>query len=208
MCFRINFVCVCVCVCACVCVCVCAHGCVCGAGLELFQSLKLEGPKLPENSLVDGAKFAEMIKREDPFHYHILSSVSLPYYYKFEGGIYMASHPPFLLEPKSGRFIRYTFNESHRIPINRHSVHLLEKVGPTATMSDLYAAINRLVTLIHDDSLRYNFVLQLGTCLFFDNHRLMHARSSYVGNRVLRSCWISREEWRAKVLAAKQKLEL
>lgn len=163
----------------------------------------MDGPELPKNSLVDGAKFAEIIRAEDPFHYRILSSVPLAYNYKFDERTYIASHPPFVLEPKTGRFIRFAFNESHRMPINRHSMYLLEKAEPSATMNDLYAAISRLVRLIRDASLKYEFVLELGTCLIFDNHRLMHARSSYVGRRVLRSCWISMEEWRAKVLATR-----
>lgn len=176
-------------------------------GVELFQSLRLEGPELPQNSLVDGAKFAEIIKEEDPLHYRLLSSVPLPYYYKFDERTYVSSHPPFLLEPNTGRFIRFTFNESHRMPINKHCMYHLKKAEPTATMNDLYAAINRLVGLIQDASLSYKFVLELGTCLFFDNHRLMHARSSYVGHRVLRSCWIAMEEWRAKALATRTRLE-
>ena len=54
-------------------------------------------------------------------------------------------------------------------------------------MEDYYRAYNKFISLIN--RYQYRSLLQAGDFLVYDNHRMLHARTSFVGARWLRGIY-------------------
>lgn len=62
-----------------------------------------------------------------------------------------------------------------------------------AEMEGWYRAYQRFAALIADPSHHYRFALSPGDFLLYDNHRMLHARTSFVGARWVRGVYFSHE---------------
>lgn len=160
----------------------------------------------PLTILNDGFKIAETVRKDSEFHYQILSSVPIPYVYEDDDRKHYSSHCYFALEAGTGKLARVQYCNSRRMIMNKHCMHKLKEFDPKATMVDLYEALHMFNRALYSEDLCYKFPLKTGTAMFTDNHRVLHSRTAYEGSRVLRGCWINLEDWRGKVVTAKDRL--
>ena len=181
------------------------------AGMEAFHVLHFEGTG-GHSILVDGFKTAEEIRARDPTHYKILSSVPLPYHHTDSEYRMLNTFIPFTHDPETGQVTEVHFNNADRMPISAQSIEALKRLKEDGSlgghpMTKLYQAIQDFICTTKDESLTYKFRLQPGKLLSFNNHRVLHARTAFTGQRTLASCYINTEDWRSKLVVLREKYE-
>lgn len=174
--------------------------------LQLFQPLFFSGKEWPLNIFTDGFKIAEIVRKESEFHYQLLSNVPIPYQYQDDDKKQYASHCYFAVEPGTGKLLRVQYCNSRRMIMDSYCVYKLKEFDPKATVVDLYEALHMFNRVLYSEEVQYKCQLKTGTALFTDNHRVLHSRTPYKGQRVLRGCWINLEDWRSKVMSARDRL--
>lgn len=180
-------------------------------GLEAFHALHFEGTG-GQSTLVDGFKIAEEIRTRDPAHYKILSSVRLPYHHTDSENRMVNTFVPFTLDPETGKVMEVHFNNADRMPISARSIEGLEALEEDGKlgghpMTRLYRAIQGFIHTAKDESLRYEFQLRPGKLLSFNNHRVLHGRAAYTGQRTLCALYINQEDWRSRLTVLREKYE-
>ena len=174
--------------------------------LQLFQPLSFKGKEWPLNIFTDGFKLAEIVRKESEFHYKLLSSVPIPYLYEDDERKQYSSHFYFVVEPGTGKISRVQYCNTRRMIMNSYCMYKLAEFDPKATVVDLYEALHMFNRALYSEEVQYKFPLKTGTAVFTDNHRVLHSRTAYEGQRELRGCWINLDDWRGKVIAARDRL--
>ena len=144
-------------------------------GLQMLHVTYFKGTG-GESVLVDGFKLAQIIKEENPDHYHILSTVPLDYHYKDKNNQYLNSCVPFALNPDTGNVYQVHFNNYDRSPISARTVQTLHRMKPSGSITDIYEAIQTFLKTMREREFQYQFRLEPGRAVIFDNHRVLHAR--------------------------------
>ena len=75
--------------------------------------------------LVDGFKLAEEIRRSNPEHFYILSSIPLPYHLTTGSHKYLNTTPSIVLDPETSQVTRVHFNNSRRLPLSSSDIKSL-----------------------------------------------------------------------------------
>lgn len=153
-----------------------------------------------ESILVDGFKLADVIRDESPNHYHILSTVPFEYHYTDKNNKYLSSFIPFTLDPESGKVAQVHFNNCDRLPISASTIRALDKVKPGGSIADIYGAIKTFTRAMREEKHQYRFRLEPGRAVIFDNHRILHARTSFTMKRRMCGGYINREDWKSTVM--------
>ena len=161
-----------------------------------------------ESILVDGFKLAEEIRKKNPEHYKILSTVPIPYHHTDNEHRFRNSNITFITDPETGRVTRVHFNSIDRAPLDAACMESLQQVGrgggPVSILK-LYEAIQTFMETMKDESFQYRFQLDPGKLLAFDNHRLLHARTAFKGDRRICGCYLNREEWVSKLRVLRER---
>ncbi len=171
----------------------------------IFHTLEYDGIRPCYNYFVDGQKLCETIREEKPDHFDILCNVPLSYHHSDTVHKYTNSWIPFKIDPITGELLEFHFNNHDRTPITKLSLDALLKVKPNGTIIDIYEAIKTLMEMSRRKELQYEIILEPGTVLIIDNYRLMHARSSFEGKRVLLSTYMDKEDMLSKVKCIQEK---
>lgn len=159
-----------------------------------------------ESVLVDGFKLAQVIEEENPDHYHILSTVPFDYQYRDKDNRYLNSYVPFTLNPDTGSISQVHFNNYDRSPISTRTVQALHRIKPSGSIADIYEAIQTFLKTMRESEYQYQFRLEPGRAVIFDNHRVLHARTAFTGRRRLCGGYVNREDWRSRVMVTSNKL--
>ena len=165
-------------------------------GYQMFHCLAFNGVG-GENVFVDGFRIAEIMRRDTPELYRILTEVEVPgQYIDHEKGIHLMARRPLLREDSTGRLAQVSFNNLDRAPFALEPARM-------AKFQEAYAAF---ANLANDRSLQYRRRLAPGSLVLFDNWRLLHARDAYSGYRRLAGAYLNKEdvESRLRVLRLKK----
>jgi len=157
-------------------------------GLQLLHCLAFDG-KGGFNQFSDGFKVAQTIKNEDPEAYQILTQVKVPAHY-METGIQLRAQHEVICEDSNGHFEKICFNNFDRSPF----------MLSTCEQKKFYGAYGRFQQLINDPEFQIAFQLQPGRAVWFDNWRVLHARSGFTGFRHLAGGYTNREDYLSKKL--------
>lgn len=128
-----------------------------------------------ENAIVDASAAAAFLKSEDLAAYETLTSTPVRFHRKqksFERVVVspvLSEGPPFQV-----RFSYFTM-APHNLPFE--------------TMEAFYRAYDAFSRLVRDPRNQYRFLLQPGDFLLYDNHRMLHARTSFRGARWMRGVY-------------------
>lgn len=155
-----------------------------------------------ESILVDGFKLAEEIRKKNPEHFRILSTVPIPYHHTCKVHSFRNSNVTFITDPKTDRVTRVHFNNIDRAPLDAACVESLQQLGGESgpvSILKLYEAMQTFIKVMSDESFQYRFYLEPGKPLTFNNHRLLHARTAFTGKRTLCGCVLNEEEWSSKM---------
>ena len=137
-----------------------------------------------ENQLIDGLAIAEKMRYEFSDAFEILCNINIPGRYIKPDTYLEASRPLFRINNK-GQVIQVSFNNHDRAPFRLENSKMIE----------FYEAYKIFHNLVNDKSRQYEFTLDPGKVLTFDNWRLLHARSSLTGYRQLCGGYHNREDF-------------
>lgn len=133
---------------------------------------------------LDGAAAAEALRVEDPDAFALLAGHDLPFFRRHEGWDYRA-HQRVIELDRDGQVSGVTISQ-----------HLQDVIDlPQALLDDYYPAFCRFLCLLREERFVNRFRLESGTCIVFDNHRVVHGREAFEANsgqRHLRGCYVSR----------------
>ena len=156
-------------------------------GLQTLHCIKRDSIG-GENQLIDGLAIAEKMRHENPDAFNILCSVNIPGRY-IKPDTYLEAHRPLFRINENGDVIQVSFNNHDRAPFRLEN-DLMDK---------FYDAYKIFHNLANDPSRQFEFMLDPGKVLTFDNWRLLHARSSLTGYRQLCGGYHNREDFESKL---------
>ncbi len=157
-------------------------------GLQLLQCLAFDGEGA-FNLFADGFKIAQTIKAEDPEGYQVLQQIKVPAHY-LEPGIQLRAEHAVVRENSQGQFEQICFNNYDRSPF----------MLTAKEQQAFYRAYGRFQQLINDPDNQIRFQLQPGKAVWFDNWRVLHARTAFSGFRHLAGGYTNREDYISKLL--------
>ena len=157
-------------------------------GLQLLHCLE-QSQVGGETLFMDGVKASEDFRKAFPKEHKILSTVKLQYYFKGMGvtlsqyrPIFGSSHVNFDDHPK----VFYS-------PIWQGSMQSVKPKNMTA----FYESLAKWDNFV-DEQQYLSVRMDPGTCVVFDNHRMLHARNEYSGgNRHLQGTYVSMDDYRS-----------
>ena len=94
-----------------------------------------------------------------------------------------------LKNPKSNELLQIRHNPLYQINLN----HLRGD-----EILNFFKALQNFSKMVEDPANEYWIALKPHQVLLFDNHRLLHGRSSIDGNRTLVTCYINPDDWQLK----------
>ena len=165
-------------------------------GLQAFHCLTPDPGGGGASTLVDGAAIAEVLRRESPRAWRLLSDARrLRVEYAHVVGATAGKL----------RAERAVFDAAGRIAWNdadRACVLLGRGSGGGASARAALEALSALQHASRKAALVARLALQPGTLLVFDNERLLHGRDAVTGaGRVLTGAYLTRGVWRGRLLA-------
>jgi trimethyllysine dioxygenase len=138
-----------------------------------------------ENVLIDGFRIAEIMQRDSPADYQLLTEIAIPGQYIDEGrGIHLMARRPLFRFDDSGKLVQVSYNNYDRAPL----------ALPPARQRELYRALATFNALCTEPSLQHRRRLLPGSVLLFDNWRVLHARDAYTGYRRLAGVYLNKED--------------
>jgi len=147
-----------------------------------FQALHCvaPAPRGGESFLVDARALSAILRAEDADAYELLRTVPVTFHRK-QRNFEKVLHAPILGEDGPAGFrVRYSYFTlaPYRLPF--------------AQMERWYRAHRRFAELVRDERHHVRFLLGAGDFVFYDNHRMLHARTSFEGHRWLRGVYFDR----------------
>lgn len=144
-----------------------------------FQALHCLRNKVEGGSsyFADAFAAAKQLKTEEPKMYDVLKRIPVPFHYDNDGKWYHRTHPT-IEELPSGALhaINYSPPFQAPLPINNKSSTL----GlPGGASDDLPASLAAFDEILNDKRGQYEFTMQEGDLVFFDNRRVLHARRAF-----------------------------
>jgi trimethyllysine dioxygenase len=156
-------------------------------GLQTLHCLKKDSVG-GENQLVDGLAIAEKMRIDYPEYFEILSKINIPGRYIKTDTYLEAKRPLFRLNDE-GKVIQVSFNNHDRAPFRLDN----------KLMNKFYEAYKVFHNLANDKNRQFQFMLEPGKVLTFDNWRVLHARSALTGYRQLCGGYHNREDFESKL---------
>jgi trimethyllysine dioxygenase len=156
-------------------------------GLQLLHCLAFDGTG-GESTMVDGFRIADELRRDEPDHYGVLSSVAVPGQYIGDGSHLMAARPVFRHD-ETGLLAQVSFNNADRAPF----------LLPADEMTRFYDAMREFEARANDHRMQWRRVLSPGSAMLFDNWRVLHGRTSYTGHRHLCGGYVNREDFESRL---------
>ena len=133
---------------------------------------------------VDGAAVAMALKAEDPEAFDLLAGHDIPFFYRHDNWDYR-EHQRVIETDVDGAVTGVT--------ISQHLQDYLDL--PQSLLDRYYPALVKFIRMLQEDRFMMRCRAQAGTCVVFDNHRIVHGREGYVadsGQRYLRGCYTDR----------------
>ncbi len=158
-------------------------------GYQMFHCLAAECTG-GENLLVDAFRIAEIMRRDAPEDFRLLTEVAIPGQYIDEGrGIHLMARRPLFRLDAAGQLAQVSYNNLDRAPFTL----------PPARQRAFYRALATFNALCNDPSLQYRRRLLPGAVLLFDNWRVLHARDAYTGYRRLAGVYLNKEDLESRL---------
>jgi trimethyllysine dioxygenase len=156
-------------------------------GLQTLHCLQKDS-RGGENQLVDGIAIAELMKREHPQAFNVLCEVQVPGRY-IRSDAYLETHRPVFRLNNDGKVLQVSFNNHDRAPFRLEHDE----------MESFYEAYGIFHRLAHNKGRHFEFLLEPGNILTFDNWRLLHGRSAFTGYRQLCGGYHNREDFESRI---------
>jgi gamma-butyrobetaine dioxygenase len=123
-----------------------------------------------ESCVVDGFRLAEILQRESPYHFSLLSRYPVTFRYHGDGKSDLNAVRPMLEMGPDGSL--------QQVRINNRAFHALSGI-PFAQVTDFYAAYRHLVEISRRSDVSVSFRMQSGDLFIVDNTRVLHGRKGF-----------------------------
>lgn len=142
-------------------------------GAQMIHCINQARDEGGENWFADGFKVALDLKEADPEAYEILCNVPMEFKDRgsyFYGTFYQrASHPVISLDGKG---------HPNHIYLSDHGRDPMLRVAPEQVLA-VYRALKKFSNMYHHPKNVYNYKLQEGDIMTFDNRRVIHGRAAF-----------------------------
>jgi trimethyllysine dioxygenase len=153
-------------------------------GYQMFHCLAADCTG-GENVLIDGFRVADVMARDFPDDYRVLTEIPVVgQYLEHERGIHLMARRPIFRLGARGELAQVSYNNHDRAPF------LLSPDQEAA----FYRALGTFTRLLREPRFHYRRRLLPGSVLLFDNWRLLHARDAYTGYRRLAGVYLNKED--------------
>jgi len=151
-----------------------------------------------DSLLADGFAAADMMRRDHPEQFTILSSVSVPFVRHRNDAVdqgedvHLLAHAPVISLDRD--------REVQGIRFHERSMDTLDL--PTEQTGDYYRALRTFALAVTDPANTVTFRLQPGQAIVYDNQRALHGRTAFTaeaGRRHLRLCTIDRDQFHSRL---------
>jgi gamma-butyrobetaine dioxygenase len=132
----------------------------------------------------DGAAVAAAFRDAYPDAFDLLARHPIPFNYRHQGWDYRSHQRVIELD---------AWGEVAGVTVSQHLIDTIDL--PQHLLDRYYPAFCRFLAMIDDARFVCRFRLNAGTCIVFDNHRILHGREAYTaesGHRHLRGCYTDR----------------
>ena len=169
-------------------------------GLFMMHCLRASECGGGASILVDGFSAAQRLRSEHREMFDLLCRVPIP-------------HCRFLVDDVDDVALSANWRS---IELNRYgdiaAVHINERtMAPLDTDENLiepvYQALQQLLALVYAPESCVNYRLEAGQAVVMDNHRVLHARAAFNGNRHIRQCHVDRDEFFSRLRALQRRLD-
>lgn len=145
-----------------------------------------------ESILVDGFMVVERLRKESPGAFALLAKYCARFEFAGTGDVCIRARKPMIALAPDGELTGIRFNNRSSAPITD---------VPFEDMAAYYAAYRRFGELVDDPEMAVTFKLAPGTCVMFDNTRILHARTGFsgAGSRWLQGCYSDRDAMLSKL---------
>ena len=167
-------------------------------GLFMMHCLRASECGGGASILVDGFNAAEELRSENQEQFELLCRIPIP-------------HRRFLVDEVDDVALSASWPT---IELNRHgeieAVHINERtMAPLDTEENLiepvYRALRKMLELVYDPEACVTYRLESGQAALMDNHRVLHARAAFNGNRHIRQCHVDRDEFFSRLRALRRR---
>lgn len=153
-------------------------------GYQMLHCLAFNGTG-GENVFVDGFNVADIMRRNHPEEYRVLSTMEITgQYIDNDRGVHLQASRPLFRLAKSGELVQVSYNNYDRAPFYL----------PADQTAALYRALKVFASYVNDPGLQYRRRLAPGDAIMFDNWRALHARDAYQGYRRLCGAYLNKED--------------
>jgi len=152
------------------------------------------------STLVDGFTVTEMLKKDFPIYYDILSEIKVRFQF-IDNTVVLEDWAEMIQLDENKEFKQVRFSPRlDFVPIEDK-----EK------LEIYYSARKKISELYNSEKFKIEFKLQPGNLLMMDNYRLLHGRTTYnsnEGKRFLQGCYIDYDSTEGKLKHLKRKFNL
>ena len=153
-------------------------------GYQMLHCLAFEGTG-GENVFVDGFKVAEVMERDHPEEYRLLTEVEITgQYIDLDRNVHLQASRPLFRLSRAGDLVQVSYNNYDRAPFYL----------PAEETAALYRALKTFASYVNDPQMQYRRRLAPGDAVMFDNWRALHARDAYQGYRRLCGAYLNKED--------------
>jgi trimethyllysine dioxygenase len=141
-----------------------------------------------DNQFIDGLAIADEMQQKHPQAFATLCNVQVPGRYIGEN-IHLQTHRSVFRTNRDGKMLQVSFNNHDRAPFRLQEDE----------MARFYEAYGIFYRLAHQSRRQFQYCLNPGTILTFDNWRLLHGRASLTGYRQLCGGYHNREDFESRL---------
>jgi gamma-butyrobetaine dioxygenase len=149
-------------------------------GVQLLHCLEASASG-GESVFVDGFHVADVLRREAPVAYEILTRTPVPFRYR-DATCDLARELPLLSVDADGAVVAVRYNDRSMAPLDR----------PTSEVLPFYEAYRAWSAISKRDECAVRFRMEPGDLVIFRNDRVLHGRSAFTGDhgrRLLQGCY-------------------
>ena len=163
------------------------------------------------STFVDAVHVASILRTSHPSAFDTLTSTPVPFHYVNDGHHLHKTHPTIQLS----RFLSFGTGVHDIEFINYAPVN--QAPLPLNTPKEFYVALGQFERMLDDPAVRFDYLLEEGDAVLFDNRRVMHARTAFSErdgegdgeetNRWLKGCYLEADSVQDRGRALHDKLQ-
>lgn len=156
-------------------------------GINIFHCITPSQDGGGISSITDSFSCALKLRQDAPDSFNLLTRTPIRHARRAGNELIESNYPPLLLDSQ-GRLSEIRLNERTMSSI---------RVAPDL-IDQVYDALRNLFNIAYSGKFTVNYLMQAGDALVFDNLRVLHGRTSFNSERLIRQTNVMRDEFYAR----------